>query len=116
MGSLLGSENLHCVHFPVWNFYELVAEILISEHIPHEKDIILGKKKKVGKFAILAFPMWQEVLLLSLQTLEVCLHAEVNGRLQSLCLLPVVFLLQRKKRNEEEPKTRKLSFRHLKVF
>lgn len=82
------------------------------------KKILLWEKKKVGKFAIFAFPgkKWQEVLLLSLQTLEVCLHAEVNGRLQSLCLLPVVFLLQRKKRNEEEPKTRKLSFRHLKVF
>lgn len=101
--------------FPYGIFMSWWQKSLFQSIFLMKKILLWEKKKKVGKFAILAFPMWQEVLLLSLQTLEVCLHAEVNGRLQSLFTSSCIFL-QRKKRNEEEPKTRKLSFRHLKVF
>lgn len=67
LGSFLGSGRLHCIHFLLWNFYELLAEILTPEHLPRAKDITLGKEKKSWKVCYPCTSYVQEVLLLSLQ-------------------------------------------------
>lgn len=104
LGSFLGSERLHCVHFLLWNFYELLAEILTPEHLPHAKDITLGKEKKELESLLSLHFLCARSVIAFPSALEVSLHAEVNGRLWSLCLLSDVFLLQRKKKRMKNQK------------